>query len=246
MIRLHEIMPVALGACGTFVLFLLSFAFVPDLYAANDVRQEGLSGAELAQRVGFGLGVLSLALILFVLVYHRRNLFSQAARWLHFLSLCVIPVFILFLGNLVAYDGSKQTAFCGACHPVMGPYVDDLFDPTSSSLAAIHNQNRYIQKNKCYSCHVGYGIAGNLEAKIDGLQHMARFLYRHYTGTFQEPIKLIRPYNNANCLRCHAGAKKFEGIGIHAGMMSQIKTNKASCLNCHAKPHFQPAAKSGK
>ncbi len=223
-------------------MFLLSFAFVPDLSAASEVGQEGLSGTELAQILGFGLGVLSLALILFVLVIHRRNLFSQTARWLHLLSLCVIPVFILFLGNLVAYDGSKQTAFCGACHPVMGPYVDDLFDPTSSSLAAIHSQNRFIQKNKCYSCHVGYGINGNLEAKIDGLQHMGGFLYRFYTGTFQAPIKLFRPYNNSNCLRCHAGAKKFERNSSHVAIMRSLKTNKASCLLCHAEAHFEPAA----
>ncbi len=223
-------------------MLLLSFAFVPDLYAASEVGQEGLSGAELAQILGFGLGVLSLALILFVLVFHRRNLFSQTARWLHLLSLCVIPVFILFLGNLVAYDGSKKTAFCGSCHPVMGPYVDDLFDPTSSSLAAIHSQNRFIQKNKCYSCHVGYGINGNMEAKIDGLKHMGRFLYRFYTGTFQEPIKLIRPYSNSNCLRCHAGAKRFEGNSVHVAIMGSLKTNKASCLFCHAEAHFEPAA----
>jgi len=96
-------------------MFLLSFAFVPDLYAASEVGQEGLSGAELAQILGFGLGVLCLALILFVLVIHRRNLFSQTARWLHLLSLCVIPVSILFLGNLVAYDGSKNPPMC--CRP---------------------------------------------------------------------------------------------------------------------------------
>ena len=98
------------------------------------------------------------------------------------------------------------------------------------------------QKNKCYSCHVGYGINGNLEAKIDGLQHMGGFLYRFYTGTFQEPIKLFRPYNNSNCLRCHAGAKKFERNSSHVAIMRSLKTNKASCLLCHAEAHFEPAA----
>lgn len=222
-------------------MILLLF-FVSDLYAAAEAPQEGLSGADLAQILGFGLGVISLAIIVFVLVFYRRNLLGETARWLHLLSLCVIPVIILFLGNLVAYEGSKKTAFCGSCHPVMGPYVDDLSDPTSSSLAAIHNQDRFIREHKCYSCHVGYGVAGNMEAKIDGLGHMARFLYRFYTGTFHDPIKLARPYNNANCLRCHDGAKRFEGNSVHVAIMGSLKTNKASCLFCHAEAHFEPAA----
>ena len=48
----------------------LFFLIATDLYAASEVGQEGLSGTELAQILGFGLGVLSLALILFVLVFH--------------------------------------------------------------------------------------------------------------------------------------------------------------------------------
>lgn len=238
MVRLHEKARVALGTCWTAVMLLLSFAFVPDLYAAPEAPAEGISGVEFAKILGVGLGVLSLGLILYVLVYHRRALLGQTTLWLHLLSLCVIPVFLLFLGSLVAYEEAETKAFCGSCHAAMGPYVNDLSDPNSASLAAIHYQNRFIQEKQCYSCHVGYGLAGTMEAKIDGLGHM----YHYLAGTYAQPIKLWRPYNSANCLRCHAGAKRFEGNSVHVAIMGSLKTNKASCLFCHAEAHFEPAA----
>ena len=238
MVRLHEKARVALGIRWTAVMLLLSFTFVPDLYAATEAPAEGISGAEFAKILGFGLGVLSLALILYVLVYHRRTLLGQTARWLHLLSLCVIPVFLLFLGNLVTFEGSKKVAFCGSCHPVMGPYVDDLNDPNSTSLAAIHQRVNYVREKQCYACHVGYGLAGTIGAKIDGLLHM----FHYIAGTYTEPIKIWYPYNSANCLGCHEGARSFEKQSVHVSVMSAMKTNKVSCLSCHAEAHFQPAA----
>ncbi len=216
----------------------LFFLIATDLYAAAALPQEGITSIEFAKILGFILIVLTLALILFVTLYYRRTLLGGTARWLHLLSLCVVPVFILFLGNFVAYEESKELAFCASCHPVMGPYIDDLKDPNSKSLAAIHFKNRYIQKEQCYTCHVGYGINGTMKAKMEGLGHMYRFL----TATYSEPIEIYEPYNNSNCLRCHAGAKRFEGNSVHVAIMGSLKTNKASCLYCHAEAHFEPAA----
>ncbi len=238
MVRLHEKARAALGTGWTAVMLLLSLVFVPGLYAATEAPAEGISGVEFAKILGVGLGVLTLGLILYVLVYHRRTPLGQTALWLHLLSLCVIPVFLIFLGSLVAYKEGETKAFCGSCHAAMGPYVNDLSDPNSASLAAIHHQNRFIQENHCYSCHVGYGLAGTMEAKIDGLWHM----YYFFIGGYPQRIKLSKPYNSANCLRCHEGSKKFEGNKVHATIMTALKSKKASCLFCHAEAHFEPAA----
>jgi len=216
----------------------LFFPIVTQLYAAIEAPQEGITGVELAKILGIVLSILTLALIVFVFLYHRKSLLGQTARWLHLLSLCVIPVFLLFLGNFVAYEGGKELAFCASCHPVMDPYVNDLLDPNSKTLAAIHNQNRYIQKEQCYSCHVGYGINGTMNAKMNGLMH----LYKFFTDTYVLPIKLYEPYSNSVCLLCHSGSKKFEGNDVHASIMSELTSNALSCLVCHGPAHLDQVA----
>ena len=176
---------------------------------------------------------MTLALIVYVFIVYRKTPLNQTARWLHLLSLCVIPGFLLFLGNFVAYEESKEFSFCASCHPVMDPYVNDLVDPKSTTLASTHHQNRYIQEAQCYACHVGYGLNGTAEAKMNGLMH----LYKFFTGTYTAPIKLYQPFKNANCLRCHMGAKKFQGNEVHAPLMSELTSEGMSCTDCHAPVH---------
>jgi len=211
----------------------LFFPIVARLYAATEAPQEGITGVELAKGVGLVFGVLSLALILFVFFCHRRSMLSQTARWLHLLSLCVIPVFLLFLGNFVAYEEAKELSFCASCHPVMDPYVNDLIDPKSKNLAPIHYKNHYIQETPCYACHVGYGINGTMKAKMNGLKHLYKFL----TGTYSHPIKLYDPYSNSNCLRCHLEAKKFEENEVHVGIKELLTSDGMSCMDCHGPVH---------
>ena len=185
---------------------LTLFPLVTEAIAATGGPQEGMTGVDLAKALGLGLGVLTLVLILFVLFYYRGSLFSQTAKWLHLMTLCVIPIFILFLGNFVAYEEAKELSFCASCHPVMDPYVDDLKNAKSETLAAKHYKNRRIQEAPCYACHVGYGIHGTGKAKMNGLIH----LYKFVTKTWAHPIKLYEDFSNSNCLRCHMGAKSFE------------------------------------
>lgn len=210
------------------------FLIISQAYAAGGGGpQEGITGTEVAKILGIVLSLLILALIVFVVKRHRHDLMNPTTRWLHLLSLCIIPTFILFLGNFVAYEEAKEVNFCASCHPVMDPYVNDLKDPNTKNLAGIHSQNRYIQETQCYACHVGYGINGTMNAKLNGLIHMFKF----YTGTYKHPIKLYQPFTNANCLRCHAGAKKFEEKDVHIGIMTEIASNAMSCLDCHGPPH---------
>ncbi len=92
----------------------LFFPMVTQLYAATEAPQEGITGVELAKTLGLGLGVLTLALIFYIFLVHRKSPLSQTARWLHFLSLCIIPVILLFLGNLVANEEAKELEFCAS------------------------------------------------------------------------------------------------------------------------------------
>jgi len=219
------------------ILLLASQAYA----ATAGAPQEGVTGVELARILGVALSILVLAVIGLVVARYRQNLMHPTARWLHLVSLCIVPAFILFLGNFVAYEEAKEYNFCASCHPVMDPYTSDLKDPKSTTLASIHNQNRYIQEAQCYACHVGYGINGTMQAKLNGLIHLFKF----YTGTASHPIKLYQPYTNSNCLRCHTGSKKFEGKDVHAGIMTELTSNAMPCLDCHGPPHPAQVA-SGK
>jgi nitrate/TMAO reductase-like tetraheme cytochrome c subunit len=217
------------------------FSIISQAHAASGGPQEGITGVEFARILGIGLSILVLALILFVVARYRKTLMHPTARWLHLLSLCIVPAFILFLGNFVAYEEAKELNFCASCHPVMDPYVNDLKDPKSNTLASIHNQNRYIQEAQCYACHVGYGLGGTMQAKINGLIHLykylSRYTFRFYTGTYTIPIKMYEPFPNSNCLRCHTAAKKFEEKDVHVGIMTELTSNAMSCLDCHGPPH---------
>jgi cytochrome c-type protein NapC len=71
-------------------------------------------------------------------------------------------------------------------------------------LAAAHFQNHRVPADEaCYTCHTNYAMFGGMKAKIGGLRH----IYVYYLGKPPQPadIKLYEPYNNRECLHCHAG-----------------------------------------
>ena len=90
----------------------------------------------------------------------------------------------------------------------------------------------------CYTCHTDYVPCGALTTKLRGLRHV----YAQYLGTPSKPIRLYRPYNNRECLHCHAGARSFEQGATHNAdpeTLPAMKANKLSCLSsgCHAIVH---------
>ena len=79
-----------------------------------------------------------------------------------------------------------------------------------------------------------------VRAKMQGLQH----LYVQYLGTLPHPaeIKLYTPYNNRECLHCHAGMRAFEEQSKHnksPDLMGKIMSNQVSCVSsgCHDVVH---------
>lgn len=81
---------------------------------------------------------------------------------------------------------------------------------------------------------------GDISAKWRGMHHV----YAQYIGRTPEPreLKLYSPYNNRECLHCHAGSRSFEEATPHNRQPEQmiaIKNNTMSCMagDCHEFVH---------
>lgn len=181
---------------------------------------------------GVLLGLVSAGLILTVLLRRRAWRLMAAAKWILLAGFFVLPSMTMLLGNVVGFHRTKQS--CSQCH-TMDPWVADMKDPKSQTLAAKHYQRRWINEDQCYTCHTGYGLAGNVQAKIGGLSHVTKY---YFTGVPEE-IRIRSPFPPATCLHCHADTEKYRKIEQHADaeMKPKIESGELSCFECHATPH---------
>ena len=154
------------------------------------------------------------------------------ARLVALMALLVLPAGAVFLANYHVFEGVHEVRGCASCH-VMLPMVNDMRDPESGTLAARHYKNRWIAEDQCYHCHSDYGLGGNLEAKMTGFRHLARYT----TRTYHEPIKARVRFDNKNCLKCHEGTPRFERVQSHATAHEKLVANQMICLNCHGQAH---------
>jgi len=185
------------------------------------------------------LVLLAMAVALVALIVARPEItVARGGKILGFLALFVFPAFAGILGFQNHMDRSKQTSFCLTCH-LMEPYGKSLYVDDSSYLPAAHFQNSRIpRENACFTCHTSYTMYGTARDKMRGLVH----LYKYYIGHPNNPIRLYEPFNNRECLHCHAGARSFEQGAVHtadAQTMADIKSNKLSCVSsgCHDTIH---------
>jgi cytochrome c nitrite reductase small subunit len=194
---------------------------------------------EWAGRISL-FGVLGAAgLIGYVLLFKRRHLTAAPSQWMLFIGICVMPLPVMLLGSAVGLEQAKDISFCQHCH-VMRQFVDDMRNPDSSRLAAVHFKNRYIQRSHCYVCHTDYGLFGTMEAKLAGVGH----IWKETTGSYTVPVRIARPYRFTICLDCHAQSAKFEGVQKHQGLVPKILSGEASCTSCHGLSHL-PRDKRG-
>jgi len=202
------------------------------LFVAEEIK----SYEEWGREITIGLSVLILVLLVATLVFRRRRLLEPTAKWLLLFGIVVLPLFVSVTGGFTLFKMGERAEFCGSCHPVMDPYINDLLDPKSETLAAIHNTNRFIPDGQCYACHVTYGIYGTFEGKKNGMSHVWKF----YTNTWTLPLRLYEEYSNINCTHCHAGGKRFEEADVHRGLADEIKSGKQSCVDveCHTPAHL--------
>ena len=192
-----------------------------------------------ARGLGIAFAVLDLLLIILAWWSISRTGMTTASKQLVFVAIVPLPLALVFFAYSYGLEASKSVEACGACH-VMTPYVNDMRDPKSETLAALHFKNRYIQENHCYTCHTDYGMYGTIKAKWDGLGHTLRYTARAYTL----PPKISHPYSNLHCLGCHRASAKFLNPEKHSKEdMPALLSGKTSCLDCHAPAHPRPAEK---
>lgn len=159
---------------------------------------------------------------------------SQAAFWklVAFLAIVLVPLASLGVANYHTFEGVHEVAACARCH-VMLPMVNDMKNVESNTLAARHFKNHWIPQNQCYGCHSDYGFSGDMQAKMEGFRHLARYT----TRTYVEPIKLRGHFHNDNCLKCHEGMPRFEAVKNHQTVKNLLADSSMSCLNCHGQAH---------
>jgi cytochrome c-type protein NapC len=165
---------------------------------------------------------------------------TRGGKMMAFLALFALPLLCFGIGTSSELEHAKSTEFCLSCH-IMEPYGKSLRVDDPQHLAAAHFQNHRVPPDEaCYTCHTNYAMFGGVKAKLGGLKH----IYVYYLGTPPAPenIKLYEPYNNRECLHCHAGARSFEEGAVHTAdpdLIPALKATKSSCISsgCHEIVH---------
>lgn len=188
---------------------------------------------------GLIIGIVLFSVILIgILVARPAVTVSRGGKMLAFVALFILPIFSGLLGFASEMERSKTTAFCLSCH-TMEAYGKSLYVDDPTHIPAAHYQNHRVSKDQaCYSCHTQYAMFGTLKAKLYGLKHV--LIYYLGKPPAPEDIKLYEPYNNRECLHCHAGARSFEEGAMHnadPATLPAIKSNQLSCLSCHDVAH---------
>jgi len=187
--------------------------------------------SQWVQGLGLIFALFNLVLLLVIWRSIGRGGVTTASKALLFGAILVLPIVVVFLATAHGLEQSMRTEACGHCH-IMKGHLDDLRNPKSDTLAAVHFKNRYITEYQCYTCHSDYGMGGTVRAKIEGLGHTIRNL----TGHYELPLKIAHPYQNVRCLSCHAGATRF--LAKHEKeQIPRLMTGKDSCLDCHGPAH---------
>lgn len=177
-----------------------------------------------------GLFSIGTCIVLYTLLRRRWTGAAPVPWALLAIGVGVVPLLSGPIGLAISINHSEAVEFCASCHKPMQSYVDDMKDPRSESLAAVHFKNRYILDNQCYVCHTASGVLGTVHAKTEGIID----LYKYYTGRFRTPIAMRRAYANAFCLKCHGESAKFTAIKDHYQNQAALFSGKRPCMDCHA------------
>jgi nitrate/TMAO reductase-like tetraheme cytochrome c subunit len=182
--------------------------------------------------------IATIGLILIEFVY-RNRLARRVYHWLLLMGLVVFPAVVLLSTVTVFLEETKTVGSCASCH-VMQPFVNDMQNPNSHTLAARHYQNRWIPNHQCYVCHTTYGVHGAFNAKLA----MARHWILYVSGFWPEPIRYRGKYPNKNCLACHESAQRFTRVSFHSAHAAELTTDQIGCIHCHGAPHPPPSERT--
>ena len=93
-----------------------------------------------ARGLGIAFAVLDLAVLVLAWRSVRRTGGSPLSKELLFGGIAVLPLAVVFFAYSYGLEASKTVDACGSCH-VMTPWVNDLRNPKSDTLAAAHFKN---------------------------------------------------------------------------------------------------------
>lgn len=197
--------------------------------------EKGMTIGEIMRWAGI-LSVFTAIIILLAIEFvYRDRINRMNYRMLLIISLFVLPVIVGLGTSATVLETTKTVQSCGTCH-VMDPFVNDLYNPESTTLAARHYKNKWIPAYQCYTCHTTYGAHGTFEGKRDGFRHWLLFV----TQTWDEPISYSGSYPNMNCTSCHAGTTAFSEVASHRALSSKLRADEVSCTSCHGPAHPTP------
>ena len=212
--------------------------FVPVAVAGAEVavpRPHGWIGTASDWVRGLGIAFALLDVVLLVLAWRslRSSAVTPTARGWLLVSVGLVPIMVAFLSFSHGLEASTTVNACGSCH-VMTPFVQDLRNVQSTTLAATHYKNRFIPESQCYTCHSDYGLAGTFKAKVEGLGHV----WRYTTGRYELPIKIASPFPNVRCLSCHAESQRFLNAAGHPkDVLPSLVDGTLPCIGCHGPAH---------
>jgi cytochrome c-type protein NapC len=194
---------------------------------------------------GHGMVVWGLVIALLVaglgLLGFRQLAGTVWGRVALLVAAALLPVSVSLASLRGGVEESSRTRFCLRCHE-MQDHGRSLFVDEKQSLAAVHYQNRFVDRDTaCYSCHTDYALFGDVKAKLNGLRHVSV----HYFGTIPARFALYQPYSNKNCLHCHEDARRFLEKPAHAPVMAKLQSGEISCLTCHRVAHDLAKAQAG-
>lgn len=198
--------------------------------------EQGFTVGELMRRAGIISIVAALIILLFIEFFYKDKISRLNYRSLMIVSMFALPVVVVLSTGTTVLETTKTVQSCATCH-VMDPFVNDLFDEESSTLAARHYKNRWISEYQCYTCHTTYGAHGTFEGKRDGFRHWLLYV----TNTWEDPISFAGSYPNQNCTACHGGTRKFNEVPSHIALSERMRAGEVSCTSCHGPAHPTPA-----
>jgi cytochrome c-type protein NapC len=177
--------------------------------------------------------VIALAVALLGLFGFRQLAHARWGKLALLIAAVLLPLSASVGGLKAGVAESSRTRFCLKCHE-MQPLGRSLFVDDHHALAAVHYQNRLIERDtSCYGCHTEYAMFGDVKAKLNGLRHV----WVHYLGQVPDRFALYQPYSNRNCLHCHEDARKFVEAPAHKPILAPLAAGTTSCLACHNVAH---------
>lgn len=190
--------------------------------------------------IAVACAVAAAAILLWYLIVRPK--LSPAVKIVLFFGLGVFPAGLSMTGNIVDFEHTATREFCSGCH-VMHPWTDDVADPDSKTLAAMHSRNPNFGGNSCYACHSNYGMFGTVATKIGGMKHTWMYYteYRNYSIEEAVPkIHIYKPFPNSTCMQCHSTTLPgYMDIPDHASALDRVRDGSLSCASagCHGPAH---------